>query len=527
MGAREMKPNHSRECRNIAMLDQHRTSTSVLPRSVRRALEAMHADLGREWTVPDLAAVAGVSGRTLQRLFRCFLGKTPHAALSDIRFERARRELLQGSPDAKVMDVALGCGFAHCGRFSIEYRRRYGETPSRTLRRQAVFVGALASMPAIFLPGRDRPTVALGPIEAGPENREIAAGITDELATALARAGVSVATQSRSVRYQLTGAIRGSDGETRLTVRLIEAETGRHLWAHRSEGAVGRNIAVQEHLATRIAAALQPSLRLAEIDRAQRKPDAELSAHDLTLRAMPHALSLDADGNARALDLLERAMDRDPDNALATALAAWAHAQRVIYHFSTTPLEERARSSALARKALALAGDATALALLGNALTSLHDLDTADLVIRKALSVDGGSAWAWGRGGWIDVYKGDAESAIERFKIALELAPNDSLAFNNLVGIGVAHFTAGRYLEGAHWQARALIEHPTAAWVHRTMCPAYVLGGDKSEARRSLAALRTHYPELTVAGVSQGLPPLPSTSRDHVVEALDSVGLPP
>jgi AraC-like DNA-binding protein/tetratricopeptide (TPR) repeat protein len=510
------------------MLERHRTtlSASVLPRGVRRALEAMRAELGREWMVSDLAAVAGVSGRTLQRLFRAFLGKTPHAALRDIRFDCARRELLQGLPEARVMDVALRCGFPHVGRFSIEYRRRYGEPPSGTLKRQARLDGALAAMPAVFMPGRDRPTVAVGPIEAAPETGGIARDIADELATALTRAGIAVASQPRSARYRLAGALRGSGRETRLTVRLIESETGQHLWAHRSEGALGGDFAPEEHLATRIAAALQPSLRLAEIDRAQRKPDIELNAHDLTLRAMPHALSLDADGNARALDLLGRAMDRDPDNGLATALAAWAHAQRVIYHFSARPLEERARSAALARRALSLAGDAPALAILGNALTSLHDLETADLVIRKALSADGGSAWAWGRGGWIDVYKGDAQSAIERFMIALELAPNDSLAFNNLVGIGVAHFTAGRYLEGAHWQQRALAEHPSAAWIHRTMCPAYVLGGAALEAGRSIADLRERYPELTVAGVSQGLPPLPPTARGLVIDALQAVGLP-
>ena len=98
-----------------------------------------------------------------------------------------------------------------------------------------------------------------------------------------------------------------------------------------------------------------------------------------------------------------------------------------------------------------------------------HDLDAADQVIRKALSIDGGSAWAWSRGGWIDVYKGNAESAIERFKIALDLAPNDPLAFNSLVGIGCANFGAGNYVEAARWQQRALAEHPSSTWIHRTM----------------------------------------------------------
>ena len=498
------------------------SSKPLLPRGVRRALDAMHANVERDWSVTELAGVAGVSSRTLQRQFRIFLGKAPRTALRDIRFDSARRELLRGLPDAKVTDVAQRHGLVHCGRFSIEYRRRYGETPSQTLKRQAVFAGALTSMPSLLVSRSDRPTIALGPIDASPENSDLARGIADELATALTRAGVSVTNQPGSARYQLTGMIRGSDRQTRLTFRLIDAETGRHLSAHRCDGALGSD----EHLATRIVAALQPCLRLAEIDRAGRKPDADLSPHDLALRAMPCVLSLNADGNARALDLLERAMERDPDHALATALAAWAHGQRVIYHFAATPDQDRARSAELARKAQNLAGDATVLAILGNALTLLHDLDAADQVIRKALSIDGGSAWAWSRSGWIDVYNGDAGSAIERFKIALDLAPNDCLAFNSMVGIGCAHFETGRYLEAADWQRRALAEHPSASWIHRTMCPAYVLVGAESEARLSVSALQEGYPGLTISDVQQGMPPLPEPYRDRVLDALHSVGLP-
>ena len=103
---------------------------------------------------------------------------------------------------------------------------------------------------------------------------------------------------------------------------------------------------------------------------------------------MPGVLSLDAEGNARALDLLERAMEQDPSHALATALAAWAHAQRVVYHFTTEPQADRARGIELAHRAQTLSGDASVLAVLGNALTLLYELDTAELVIRKALEVD-------------------------------------------------------------------------------------------------------------------------------------------
>jgi AraC-like DNA-binding protein/tetratricopeptide (TPR) repeat protein len=502
------------------------STTSPLPRSVRLALDAMQNGVERHWSLTELARVAGISGRTLQRQFLAFLGKTPGGVLRDIGFERARRELLQGQPGTQVMDVALRSGFSHYGRFSVAYRRRYGETPSQTLKRQAVLFAAVASMRPSIVPTRDRLTVVVGQIESSPENLEIAADLCDDIALALARAGISVVTPPRSARYQLIGAIRGIGAQMRLVIRLIDHETGRQLWAQRVDGLATDQSAVEAQLATRIAAALHPCLRLAEIDRALRKPDVDLGPHDLALRAMPGVLSLDAEGNARALELLQRAMDLDPDNALATALAAWAHVQRVIYHFTSTAQEERARSAELARRARGLSGDATTLAVLGNALTLLDDLDTADLVIRKALAIDGGSAWAWSRSGWIDVYRGAPESAIERLKIALDLAPDDALAFNSMVGIGCAHFKAGNYAEAARWQERALTEHPSAVWVHRTLCPAYVLAGAKVEARRSLAALREQYPELTLSEVQQGMPPLPESYSQLVFEALHDVGLP-
>ena len=501
-------------------------ASSPVPRGVRRVLDAMHANLGRNWRLTDLAAIAGTSGRTLQRQFLSFVGKTPRAALREIGLECARRELLQGTPGLRIMDVALDCGFPHFGRFSIAYRRRFGETPSQTLARQTAFADSLDGTPALLMPTRDRPVMAFGPVEASAENREMAADLADQLVAALTRAGISVVAGTRAARHLLTAAIRGSGVHTQLIVRLIDTETGRQLWAHRADGLLRDETANSEHLAVRIAAALQPCLRLAEIDHALRKPAAGLGAYDLALRAMPGVLSLDASGNGRALELLDRALQIEPDHPLATALAGWAHVQRVVYHFTTEAAQERARSLALVHKARTLCNDATVLAILGNALSLLHEFDAADLVTRKALTIDGGSAWAWSRSGWIDVYKGDPQSAIERFKIALDLAPHDPLAFNSTVGIGCALFTTGQYAEGARWQERALAEHPSASWVHRTLCPAYVLAGQARQAQRSLVALRQHYPDLTVPEVQRGMPPLPASQCDLVVGALQEAGLP-
>lgn len=502
------------------------SGVTVLPRAVRRALDFMQAGLERDIGIGELAEVAGLSARALQRQFRTFVGKSPHEALRDIRFERARRLLLLGRPGMRVMEIAATSGFAHLGRFSIEYRRRYGETPSQTLKRQAIFGNVVSAQRPSFSGGAERQALSVGPIETMAGHEEAGRTITDEIATALARAGIAATAQAGSARYHLGGAIREADSQSRLILRLVDRETGRHLWAHRIEGDWNRAGSFDEQLATRLAAALHPSLRAAEIDRALQKPDGDLTARDLTMRAMRGVLSLDEHGNAQAIALLNEAMQRDPDNPLPFALAAWAHGQRIVYYFGSDPAQDRELSAEWARRALALRADPTVLAIVGNALSVLDD-DGAEQVIAKALAIDGGSAWAWGRSGWIDAYKGNDASAIERFMIALELAPADPLAFNNMYGIGVAHFNAGRFSEAAQWQQRALAERPALAWIHRTLCPAYVFAGARDQARESVRRLQDGYPELTLAKVTDGLPPLPRSSRERVVGALHDVGLPP
>ncbi|WP_229071324.1 AraC family transcriptional regulator [Actinoplanes sp. DH11] len=105
------------------------------PRAVARAVEAVHEEPERAFTVADLAAIAGLSVRSLQEGFRRHVGCAPMAYLQQIRLTRAREALLDGDPARiTVAAVAHRWGFAHLGRFASAYRERFGESPSETLR---------------------------------------------------------------------------------------------------------------------------------------------------------------------------------------------------------------------------------------------------------------------------------------------------------------------------------------------------------------------------------------------------------
>lgn len=111
------------------------TPPSGPPRAVRRVIDAIHDEPERPFSVGELAAIAGLSVRSLQESFRRYVGCAPMAYLQSVRLTRAHETLLQEDPTrVTVAAVAHRSGFAHLGRFATAYRVRFGVRPSETLR---------------------------------------------------------------------------------------------------------------------------------------------------------------------------------------------------------------------------------------------------------------------------------------------------------------------------------------------------------------------------------------------------------
>jgi AraC-like DNA-binding protein len=107
----------------------------VLPRHVKLASDYMQANPEQAITVQRLAAVSGVSGRTLFAGFERFLGVSPMRYLRDVRLERVRQDLLNPGQPRSVTEIATRWGFFQLGRLATDYRKRFGEGPRETLAR--------------------------------------------------------------------------------------------------------------------------------------------------------------------------------------------------------------------------------------------------------------------------------------------------------------------------------------------------------------------------------------------------------
>ncbi len=107
----------------------------VSPACVRKAEAYMEANVAKPIRLGDIADAAGVPVRTLLDGFQRFRQHSPMQRLREMRLDRAHGQLLAADENTSVAGVALDCGFAHFGRFSEAYRRRFGSSPSATLKR--------------------------------------------------------------------------------------------------------------------------------------------------------------------------------------------------------------------------------------------------------------------------------------------------------------------------------------------------------------------------------------------------------
>jgi AraC-like DNA-binding protein len=106
------------------------------PRDVKRALDYVETNLTGAISIADLARAAGVPGRTLFKHFKDTRGVSPMRYVRNARFERVRESLLRAEAEESVTEIAVCWGFTHMGRFSVEYKKRFGESPSETLRKR-------------------------------------------------------------------------------------------------------------------------------------------------------------------------------------------------------------------------------------------------------------------------------------------------------------------------------------------------------------------------------------------------------
>jgi TolB-like protein/AraC-like DNA-binding protein/Flp pilus assembly protein TadD len=520
-----------------------------IPRDLKKAVDYIRTHLAGKMSVADLIACCDVPERTLRKHFRAFMATSPLEFWRHLRLAAARECFLEGSTSTSVTEVAIRFGFDHFGRFAQHYRDRFAETPTATLQRsrsgkrdtnQRRSEGRNVPKPKN---SRDRPSIAVLPLQSsGASNDCKAIGklIAEGIATALCRArSVSIIAancafvRSTSVRqtgfhagarYLLVGRVAQEGNSIRVLVRLLDAENEAQLWGDIFDGQIKNLFELADHVIESVVRAVLVRVRDSEIERAQRGRPEDLAAHALTMRAFPFVFAANPAAAQRALDILYGAIEREPDYAVAISLAAWCHAQLVLYNGALSVDRERQNALRLSERAGILDPDDPMVLTARCAVhTMAGQLDHASALISRALELDPALVWSWERSGWLNAYAGNAKTAIEHFEQATRRdarRPNAS----RLTGLGCAYFDAGQYKEAARWKRLALQEDVGTAWINRTLSVSYLRLGDRRAALESLEALRRYSADISITRIVSSLP-FQRDFLDRVAEGLDDLGL--
>jgi TolB-like protein len=375
--------------------------------------------------------------------------------------------------------------------------------------------------PALPLP--DKPSIAVLPFEnmsGDPEQEYFVDGLVEDITTAIARlpwlfviarnssftykgkaVDVKQVGRELGVRYVLEGSVRRAGNRVRITGQLIDATTGAHIWADRIDGALDDIFELQDHVASCVAGTIEPRLRLAEIERATRKPTASLDAYDLYLRAVAQLHKYTDEGMGEAVILAKRALAIDPAYAPAAAMIGWCRLLQRLQGWGAVSEAESAEAVLLARQAIeAGRDDADALWMAGHTLALLAgELSAALGATDRALAVNPNSALAWSMRGWELAFQNQPVPAIEAQRQAMRLSPLDPLAYLFTSGVAFAHMAAEQYEEAVEWADRALQAQPRFTSVMRVKLVSLGHLGRISDARDWLKRVLSLQPDLTVA----------------------------
>ena len=370
---------------NLVLSSETADATSACPRHVRRALAYLRRHFAQKVAMVEVVAAAGASERTLRRNFTRFVGLTPLAYLRQLRLTAVRNELSRGE-DA-ISRVAARHGFSHFGRFAIAYRECFGETPSATYRRARRDSQDLTTGRGWVTSAETSLVITTFSADGGREMNLFADNLGEQVAASLSgvpfltvrlmppRRGLTVL-DPRIARIRSRPArVIPEAGLIRVVTRLVATEDGRHLWAETFNGTPDNVLAFQTRIVATVMEATRSAIMAAEIRTAENRPAEALRDRDLVLRALP--LSLSPDPSGRALETLYRAMERNPDNGLAVALAAWCHAQ-LVTPWNEQADHDRSRALTLAERAGVLdPTDPLVLTARAAVMTMAQDFDTA------------------------------------------------------------------------------------------------------------------------------------------------------
>ena len=343
-----------------------------------------------------------------------------------------------------------------------------------------------------------------------PEQEYFADGMVEAISTALSRIRwLFVIARNSSFTYKgrvvdvkqgrtrpqcailLEGSVRKAGQRIRISAQPIEAAGGEHLWADRFDGSLEDVFELQDEVAINVAGVIEPALQLAETARVAKRPTDDLRP----LFACLFDVFTSARQIPSALQLLEQAIERDPDYGPALAWAAVCCVRLCMDGLSFDLKADSLKGVDFARRSLQVASDDPGIfanAALAPAFFG-EDIGAMMTLVDRALSLHPSSARGWYASACLRHWAGQPELAIEHAEASLRLSPPAQVGFCFTI-IGAAHFLSRRFDKAIATLLLAIQEDLDYPPPCRFLASCYAHMGRLDEAREIVRRLRAITP---------------------------------
>jgi TolB-like protein/Tfp pilus assembly protein PilF len=304
--------------------------------------------------------------------------------------------------------------------------------------------------------------------------------------------------QELGVRYLIQGSIQFAGARLRVTVQLIHAATGSHLWAERFDHDRGDIFEIQDEIVTHLARALDVELVSAESKRAALLPD--LHSLDLTFQGWAAMYrGLNPDNLQEARGLFERALILDQSNVTALEGLADANSALIVAYMTDDRAERLVATESMATKALALAPNAAkAHASLALVYMWTNRVSQAISEFERAIALDRNLAFAHANIGLAKYLAGRPQETEDHIARAIRLSPHDTWMNAWCVAAGVAQLSLCRDENAVTWLRRAIEANRTLPLAHFFLASALAWQGKTEEALEATKAGLALDPSFTI-----------------------------
>jgi TolB-like protein/DNA-binding SARP family transcriptional activator len=501
--------------------------------------------------------------KELERILQGELGVTPDGETLDLRDELMRAGAAR--PDAPAMSPSGSPNSPPIESVSLGSARMRGSwRPIAAVavvllaivavgswwlhagRSERVAEAASASDPAARLAAK--PSIAVLPfanLSTDPEGDRLAAGLTEDLITALSKAwqllviartsvagyaGKAVKAheigEDLGVRYVLEGSVQKADEDLRITVNLVDARADHSLWSERFDREASQLFDLQDDIVRRVLVELQVELTDGEHARIASRGTTNLDAWLLRLQAMEQLYQFTRESTIKTRALLEAAHRLDPGWSRPLGGLAWSYWWEARQGWTDDREGWIRKGIELAEQAIEADPDDTlGYMQLGNLAQLQGDHDRAIALREKAVEIAPNDFQAnWGLGAVLS-RAGEAERAVEVLELAAKLSrrPPASLLWT----LAQAQLIAGRYEDAIESATRASALSPEDALPHVHLAAAHSGLGRTDEARAAAARVLETDPAFSVARWQAGQQDYREQAAiDRLADLLTEAGLP-